>query len=43
MFLVVNAKARCDGLVQYSESTKRASDLFVHPLANSQFTIDRIN
>ena len=39
MFLVINAKARCDSLVWYSESTKIACDHFVCPLANSQFTI----
>ena len=39
MLLVVNAKARCDGLVWYSESTKIAYGFFVCPLDNLQFTI----
>ena len=41
MFLVMNAKAKGDGLVWYSESTKIVCDLFVCPLANSQFTFER--
>ena len=39
MFLVINAKATCDGFVWYSESTKIACNLFVSPLANFQFTM----
>ena len=39
MVLVINAKARCEGLLWYFESTKIAWDLFVCPLANLQFKI----
>ena len=41
MLLEINAKARWDGLVWYSEPTKMAWDLFVLPLPSSQFTISK--